>query len=759
MESLRFAATLVVVAATALFTGIGVASAATISVDDDHADCPAADFSHVQAAVDAAGTGDTVAICPGTYAEGPGTPGTNGVTITKSLQIKGAGADLVTIEPRANTQAGGQIAANSPDLRDPVGNIITVYGAAAFPLTVDISGVTVSGGGRETVFPGGANIWDGEFEGGVYAEAGILYLDAGGSISASRVTNVVTSERPVAESQPGGYRSNNLGYGIAQVTAATSPPLGYTPRTLDVAGTRIDRYNKGGLLVDSATGDTPPLTASGVENQASVVGSQIIGRNLNSPPNDGTGGGALLTTGTLFGQDGVKVTAGASLNLDSSTISQNLMAGAGSNTPAEWPGAAGVRLIGAAPSAATGSNVLNNSYGAVNLELDGTTANTTDPLDAPDNFWGYPGTSNATNTGPDVSPGILPVLPSNPVNGAVDATFGSDAVHFIPFRPGLLADSDGYWPIQDAPLPVADDPPTVSLSLMPDEIGPGEGSVFTATADDDFGVKSITFYDGAEEIGSVNPPEDSVEFAAPDVCGARDISAVAEDSLGQTASDTATLTVVDPLYNCTADPLAALESPPDSIEQDGTEVSASGEAEAGIDSVELFLGDRSVCRLEQPGAGPFSCVVLPQGSDIGEQTLRVVITDSTGRSATDSADVTVEKFDPTGLKLKAKRDKKHRNRIKVRGALQLPDRISKGLACSGGRVNITAKRGKQTLANKQSGLADNCGYSLGFKAKKFKVVRKHGKKKKKRIKQKIRINATFPGNASLTPISADRTVR
>ena len=79
-----------------------------MSVDDDGRDCPAASFARVQDAVDAAHPGDVVAICPGTYPEGSGAPGTNALTIMKSLTLKGAGADLVRITPRP--PAGGQIA-------------------------------------------------------------------------------------------------------------------------------------------------------------------------------------------------------------------------------------------------------------------------------------------------------------------------------------------------------------------------------------------------------------------------------------------------------------------------------------------------------------------------------------------------------------------------------------------------------------------------------------------------------------------------
>ena len=127
------------------------------------------------------------------------------------------------------------------------------------PITVDISGVTIDGNG-------------------VYSEVGVLFLDAQGSLVRSRVTDVVTSEDNAAYTFPGGYRSNDFGYGVAQVTSATSPPPGAQPRPLLIDNSRVDKYNKLGVLIDGATNDNPPLTASGVVNAATIRGSSIIGR-------------------------------------------------------------------------------------------------------------------------------------------------------------------------------------------------------------------------------------------------------------------------------------------------------------------------------------------------------------------------------------------------------------------------------------------------------------------------------------------------
>lgn len=63
------------------------ASAATLLVDDDSVQCPAAAYTSIQAAVNAAGAGDTIQVCAGTYNEDVNVP----VALT-GLTLKGAQA-------------------------------------------------------------------------------------------------------------------------------------------------------------------------------------------------------------------------------------------------------------------------------------------------------------------------------------------------------------------------------------------------------------------------------------------------------------------------------------------------------------------------------------------------------------------------------------------------------------------------------------------------------------------------------------------
>ena len=105
------------------------------------------------------------------------------------------------MQPKNGAKHGGRIAADEPSIRSGKGAIFAVIGKPNKPITVDISGITVD-----------AN--------GVYATAGIVFLDAGGSIERSRVTGIVLDEGAEAFNIPGGFRSNPFGIGIAHVTAA-----------------------------------------------------------------------------------------------------------------------------------------------------------------------------------------------------------------------------------------------------------------------------------------------------------------------------------------------------------------------------------------------------------------------------------------------------------------------------------------------------------------------------------------------------------
>ncbi len=135
--------------------GSVTAHAANLIVDDN-LQCPGAQFSTIQSAVNAANPNDTIRVCPGTYAEQ--------VRIDKDLKVEGisfGNDNLVLLLP-------GALAANSSSLVSgaPFAAILLVDGARK----VDLSNLTVDGANN------GLNSCGINF-------AGIYYRNSSGSIS------------------------------------------------------------------------------------------------------------------------------------------------------------------------------------------------------------------------------------------------------------------------------------------------------------------------------------------------------------------------------------------------------------------------------------------------------------------------------------------------------------------------------------------------------------------------------------------------
>lgn len=743
-----------------------MAPAATLSVDDDRQDCSAATFTTVQDAIDAAAPGDTIAICPGTYAEGNAQPNTNALKIDKSITLKGAGADLVTISPRRYDGNDGVIAEDPQNIRYPSGNILTAVGTPAVPITVDISGVT---------FDGNA----------VAAKAGVVFLDAQGSLRRSRVTDIVTSESPGAYDMPGGYRSSYLGYGVAQVTAALTAPLGAGPRTLTIANTRIDEYNRAGVLIDGGTDAASPVTPSGVDLRAVVSTSQIVGRSLcwdsnvdgdcGVPRPPGNPEPQPIADGPLFGQDGIRLLAGARGAVSGSIVTQNLVQGQdapvrnSATNNEHLRKAAGIRLIGAdaANSSVTRSNVVDNAYGIVNAAEDDA-ADADDQMKAENNWWGLcspvvisgvptrcnaepPGSAEPVNTGPAVSPASNPGYPENPVNGAPSAD-GSTTVDFLPFRDGPQSDPNrGQFPVVPAPIPVSDAAPAVTVSPERASYRRGETVKLSAEPSDDFGIRRVTFFDGATEAGSDASPPYSAAFTLPAdaACGARSLAATAEDSLGQTATGSATLTVVcdEPPGPQPKPPTVKLPDNLDTIRRSGTTVTVRPESERPIASVDFFLGARQACH---DTSAPYQCRIVPRASEIGSQTLRVVATDSGGLTGQDSRQVTVPRFKPRGLRLRATSQRlKGRNvRRTVTATVLPPVGVGRRTACRGGRVAIVVKRARATLIDREKRLDGRC---------KAVVMRSTSRRGDRRLR--YRASVRFGGTTVLSPVRKTRRFR
>jgi hypothetical protein len=192
------------------------------------------------------------------------------------------------------------------------------------------------------------------------------------------------------------------------------------------------------------------------------------------------------------------------------------------------PMAAGIRLTDAdaGNSLITRNNIVDNAYGVLNLAADGSTASPV-AVPAPDNWWGLrytslpPGTTTI-NPGPAVDPPFNPPVPENPVNSAVS---------FLPYRSGPQSDprTGQFTNIQ---APNVDISPIVALTATPGSVERGGEVSLTATAEDDFGIRAVTFYDGTTVVGTDSAPPYSATFRLPAglPCGPRTFTVVAEDS-------------------------------------------------------------------------------------------------------------------------------------------------------------------------------------------------------------------------------------
>jgi hypothetical protein len=642
-------------------------------------------------------------------------------------------------------------------------------------LTVNISGVTIDGDG-------------------VYADGGIVFRDAQGTISRSRVTNVVTTETSYDVPRPGEYKGSNDGYAIASVTAGGAVPLPATPRVVKVDHTRVDKYNAAGILLDGATGDTLPLTASGVTTRGVIGQNQIVGRTvcINYEPTGNCSNPQPATNGPLYGQDGIRITAGSSATITDTLISQNLVQGTGApargaatNNAALSMGA-GVRLIGAAATLMNKSNIVDNAYGVYNAQLDGTTANTAVPVKAENNWWGLR-TGNVTtgNPGPAISPTTNPPAPENPVNGTSipDGTSNtSDAVDFFPFRNGFQSDPNtGEFPVLDVPGPVNDGAPSVTIATDAGSYHHGDKVTITAAPSDDFGVHDVTFYDGAWQIGRVSTKPYKISYTIPwDVtCVTRTLTAVATDSSGQTGSSSTTIDIdandcsgtpqptPTPTATATASPAAtatvtvggevtatptatsepqvkaaASDGPsvsfgnvPANIASAGVLVNVTPIARAGIRQLDVYLGTRKICTLTK---APYTCKVRPKGSDVGRQSLRVVVTDLNGATAESSRNVVVLQFKPSGLSLAAST---RGSRTTISGKLRLPSQVSMAEGCKSGSVTLVVKRGSKVIDNSQVRLGRYCSFT---------------KRISSRSQAKLSVSARFSGNKVLAAVNANR---
>ena len=473
----------------------------TWTVDDDRAQCPDAAFTKIQDAVDHAAPWDTVVVCAGTYEEAsvpvhhnanPVQAGArNGLTITKPLKIKGAGADLVTIRPAP--ELGPSLAGSAPYLRDGGGNVVTVSRQSLgstddVELFVDISGVTIESPS-------------------IYAEAGVAFFNAAGRISDSVVG-------PLKRAATGAeLAARPHGWGIVATNHLVGSGPGTVLRRVTVADSLVHGYQAGGILFDDAKGpDGDPLNTApaGIRIEGYVDGTIVRGSGPSS----------------LIAQTGIRYHAGAAGAVTRSRIADNRF-------PTDQRRSVGVLLTGADTGqwSLSGSAITGNGYGVFNADIENAAIRAGAPAQATGNWWG---------------PGGPPIEGPSLLGDGIEGISGPDEEEAA----SVLTDPVlGAEPDVPGPGPVPDDAPSAALVDPGEgaEARPGEPLVARVLASDDFGVASVALsVDGEPLDARIHSP---YEFAwAPSAAQAGEtvtLEATVTDSAGQVATDSLEVKVAD----------------------------------------------------------------------------------------------------------------------------------------------------------------------------------------------------------------------
>jgi hypothetical protein len=269
-----------------------------------------------------------------------------------------------------------------------------------------------------------------------------------------------------------------------------------------------------------------------------------------------------------------------------------------------------------------------------------------------------------------------------------------------------------------------------------------------AAPGDDFGVHSVTFYAGAAIVGVVTTKPYRLGYRIPNdiLCSGRTLTAVAEDSAGQTASASVPITIAPtdcaPIPGPTA-PTLAFVNAPRRLDAKGATIGVNVSSSAGLKQVDYFLGDNKRCTAN---AAPWSCKVVPTGPDVGMPVLRAVASDVDGRTGEATARVEIPRFKPEGLSLSVDSDDRSHNRVRksIAGQLRLPSNVTAAQGCASGHVTVVIKRSGRIVYDEQERLSKSCKFSSS-------VITQDSDSKRA-----FSVSARFSGNDVLLPVTASR---
>ena len=222
-------------------------------------------FTSVQAAVDAAAPATRSPSARATTPRAPARPAPTRSPSPRTSDAQGRRRGLRHHQPEGGpARLRGRILEATPDLRNGVGDIVAIVGTPTQPLTVNISGVTVSG-----YDPAGPR---GRGRGGHRCSSTPRARSTAATSRTSsppRATTPTSSRAATAARSPASASSRLRNALLAPVDGA---------RKLEIDRTRVDKYNRVGILIDGAQNDFAPFVASGAVNWGVITATQIIGR-------------------------------------------------------------------------------------------------------------------------------------------------------------------------------------------------------------------------------------------------------------------------------------------------------------------------------------------------------------------------------------------------------------------------------------------------------------------------------------------------
>jgi parallel beta-helix repeat protein len=247
-----------------------------ILVDDDKVQCPTAAYTSIQAAVNAAKSGDVIRVCPGTYAEQ--------VVIGKSLSVE-ADNGVIVIPSNVVGNAG------SSSSGDTIAAIILVQNAE----DVELRGLIVDGSANGLTGCGPTLI-------------GILYQDSSGSIEHNAVRHVRLADTLQGCQSGLAIDVESSSSGQSNVTIADNSVDGYQKNgiTADEAGTEV-------FVTDNAVtglGPTVGAAQNGIQIGFGAKGrvtNNVVADNIYSPCESTTNCPSNATGILIYQSDGVRV--------------------------------------------------------------------------------------------------------------------------------------------------------------------------------------------------------------------------------------------------------------------------------------------------------------------------------------------------------------------------------------------------------------------------------------------------------------------